>query len=1176
MSGLLHRNECGQTLLQLTSRGNAIVAELLRLADYIPPVFYMRSRHEQEKYAAIIQDFRYFKNIEKTDRLINSSPDLQDLDEEFKENHMEILTRFYTAFESVFTYITDLNKFLSDLDDGIFIYQTLEKVLADPDGKQLAAEALYLYGMMLLTIDNNIPGLVRERLIASYQRYCDSEAEQTNIEQVINLFRLTDYHADPAAKRPQAYPEAYFKRVPIPRNFVKMIVSRLRSDDIYLHMGHYPDPDHRSTALAAQASMLYVILYFDPITLEREHAKMREIVDKHFPDNWVISLNMGYTVNLADAWAPYKAARIALENTLDLDNIHLQAERHLEALPILNKKLVGLLKEGVLTEDYVLDTIPKHMQLMKEANVTLRWLLLHTYSDPLLTNNKQCQMLLKTVRDRAAASVQASARGPQQVHYTDVVFTFLLNISQYEFVLKEMFQEMLDAKQAKWDKLQRDAASRMIELSQVFSGETPLTRVEKNVKLQQYFEQLSKKISGLDCSDSTSTGRKIVNLQKALVNVEEFHQIESSLQIKQFLSETRQLLKQMIRTINIQEEFLQTMGVVSDISYAWQIIDTYTPNMQAQIQRDPLLVIKLRATFLKLACGLETPCVRINQAGSPDLLSVSQYYSTELVTYVRKVLQIIPQKMFLLLEQIIQIQTQSLQEVPTRLDKERMEEFSQQDLRYQVAQLTYQISIFTEGILLMKKTLVGVVQIDPKQLLEDGIRKELVNQVSSTLHKRLVFSANPKAPVSLSAVLIALETRLAGIRRSFEYIQDYVAIYGLKIWQEEVSRIINYYVEQECNQFLRSKVLDFQSAYQSKSIPIPMFPQVDSSHTCVGRLANELLRLSMPSATTYVEMTRTWYDTKTKEELLSGTHFHLMQKALSTFGVMGMGQLFSFSVVSRLQSLTRLYNRTFPPNTFKRVAEQLIPHTALIVPKAYTDVLQAFAKQFQPFIDRISEIGQYQLLRRMISSELNSAAKFDGKLILSAAMSLDQALLNEMEAHFHNPEKPYPGGEDGMAMAELNEYLETLGVSDPLEKIYVTEKRPDHFATFMFYLVLYRCSRLAYSAPISSLVPRKPQADPLDGAPFICGVITVLKQFHSAHTLRFFEMMGQFIKSNVIPDPAAKQPMGDIPQNVVTLLAMLDQFSRFAKIPRSTLERSVPPYLLSEYAKHAAPLKDSR
>ena len=65
-----------------------------------------------------------------------------------------------------------------------------------------------------------------------------------------------------------------------------------------------------------------------------------------------------------------------------------------------------------------------------------------------------------------------------------------------------------------------------------------------------------------------------------------------------------------------------------------------------------------------------------------------------------------------------------------------------------MAKLTNDISVFTEGILLMKTTLVGVVKIDPKQLLEDGIRKELVKQVAYALHRGLMF--NPRAKVSLT------------------------------------------------------------------------------------------------------------------------------------------------------------------------------------------------------------------------------------------------------------------------------------------------------------------------------------------------------------------------------------------------------------------------------------------
>lgn len=53
-----------------------------------------------------------------------------------------------------------------------------------------------------------------------------------------------------------------------------------------LQVSAYPLPEHRSTALATQAAMLYVILYFDPSILHNQQAKMREIVDKYFPDNW--------------------------------------------------------------------------------------------------------------------------------------------------------------------------------------------------------------------------------------------------------------------------------------------------------------------------------------------------------------------------------------------------------------------------------------------------------------------------------------------------------------------------------------------------------------------------------------------------------------------------------------------------------------------------------------------------------------------------------------------------------------------------------------------------------------------------------------------------------------------------------------------------------------------------
>ena len=51
----------------------------------------------------------------------------------------------------------------------------------------------------------------------------------------------------------------------------------------------------------------------------------------------VISMYMGITVNLWEAWEPYRAARTALSNTLQSDNVASQATKYIEKLPLLNK-----------------------------------------------------------------------------------------------------------------------------------------------------------------------------------------------------------------------------------------------------------------------------------------------------------------------------------------------------------------------------------------------------------------------------------------------------------------------------------------------------------------------------------------------------------------------------------------------------------------------------------------------------------------------------------------------------------------------------------------------------------------------------------------------------------------------------------------------------------------------
>ena len=76
MDFLAENNLCGQTILRLVSRGNAIIAELLRLSEFIPPVFRSDSaaRPEFAKYSDLLSDFSYFKNSEFFEHRISTKP----------------------------------------------------------------------------------------------------------------------------------------------------------------------------------------------------------------------------------------------------------------------------------------------------------------------------------------------------------------------------------------------------------------------------------------------------------------------------------------------------------------------------------------------------------------------------------------------------------------------------------------------------------------------------------------------------------------------------------------------------------------------------------------------------------------------------------------------------------------------------------------------------------------------------------------------------------------------------------------------------------------------------------------------------------------------------------------------------------------------------------------------
>lgn len=243
-------------------------------------------------------------------------------------------------------------------------------------------EIFYLYGVMLLLLDRLIPSIVRERLVICYCRYVGQNASE-QFQKVCKLVKATGYHYDKETRKetlPKHYPVDYFKRFFVDKKLVEQLINQLKESDIYHRISAYPDPEDRSAALADQAQINFVLLNFVPKLLEKEDAKMREIIDRHFPDNWIIPIFQGHLVDLTEYWKEFGAANKAMANNIYMDNIKKMASGYYKKMKKCQEALKAYLIEGKLLEEYVLDHVKSLMKLLRDINVTIRWVTLHKTS----------------------------------------------------------------------------------------------------------------------------------------------------------------------------------------------------------------------------------------------------------------------------------------------------------------------------------------------------------------------------------------------------------------------------------------------------------------------------------------------------------------------------------------------------------------------------------------------------------------------------------------------------------------------------------------------------------------------------------------------------------------------------------------------------------------------------
>ena len=146
-----------------------------------------------------------------------------------------------------------------------------------------------------------------------------------------------------------------------------------------------------------------------------------------------------------------------------------------------------------------------------------------------------------------------------------------------------------------------------------------------------------------------------------------------------------------------------------------------------------------------------------------------------------------------------------------------------------------------------------------------------------------------------------LKNRFGGLKRSVEFIEDFLNVQGEKIWREELTLIVNSAVDREAQKLVNKK----SSANFDEISYVPVQDPVDADDlTFMGRFLRHILK-SLDRGF-YLETTQSWYDNN-GNQVFGQRYINFISDTLGTVFLQGLDHLIAYNVQSELRQLYRKY-----------------------------------------------------------------------------------------------------------------------------------------------------------------------------------------------------------------------------------------------------------------------------
>ena len=150
-------------------------------------------------------------------------------------------------------------------------------------------------------------------------------------------------------------------------------------------------------------------------------------------------------------------------------------------------------------------------------------------------------------------------------------------------------------------------------------------------------------------------------------------------------------------------------------------------------------------------------------------------------------------------------------------------------------------------------------------------------------------------------------------------------------------------------------------------------------------------------------------------------------------------------------------------------------------------------------------------------------------------------------------------------ISNLELLLSQMGYIAPFEKIYVKPGALlEKFPLMMTLLTINAMSSLQYDKRIGGLIRVK--QEPIDGVPFIAGILTVFRQFHCEYFRNYFGYIGQFVSTTVamLKDLGSAKKTQETVTELTNLLVFVEELRKLAGMSRQDVDNFMPSYILDK------------